>query len=134
MISKTIIVLSSLGVASRDRVKSDKNAISALIRRGLVRKVWKRGRVFFELTEVALPALDVVRCLLREEAKLRAIVAHPRRRAWYQALLEDPRFLDVHHVEAAEFRFLGDWRLQRVPTKSQLQLAQFRFYQQQGLA
>src|SRR3989338_4245535 len=111
--------LSLCGAVQRDRLKNDLDRVEALRRQGFLQKVYKRGRVFFELTEKALPLLDHVRLKLLEEAKLR-FALYPRRKHFYQALLEDVSFFDTSNKEAEDFLFLGDWRLNRPPTKSQL--------------
>lgn len=120
------------GVVPRSMVKNQLTAVAALCRAGVARKAYKRGRVFYELTEKALPALNAARLKLRAEAELRRQL-YPRRTAFYSALLEDLRFFDTTKEEAAVFRFLGDWQLRHPPVKSQLQLAQWRYYAQQGL-
>ena len=117
--------LVAFGVVARSNVKNDLSSVRTLMRQGLVEKVFKKGRVFYALTYKALPILDHVRLQLLEEAKLRAKL-YPRRRLLYQALLEDVRFLDTSKEEAERFRFLGDWRLNVSPTKSQLQLSQLK--------
>ena len=103
------------------------------MREGLVKKVYKKGKVFYELTEAALPLLDGYRKMLLEEAQLNYQL-YPRRRSFYNALLEDVRFLDTFKPDAQNFQFLGDWRLHESPLPSQLQLAQWRFYQKENVA
>ncbi len=133
MISKILSKSSEFGVVPRSMVKNELVALNRLIRQGLVRKVWKKGYVFYELTSASLPVLDILRCQKLQEAQLRALL-YPQRQAFYRALLQDIRFLDITNSEANYFRFLGDWRLHSTPTHSQLALSQLRFYQQRGLA
>jgi len=130
---KLLQKLSLFGVLSRDQVKNDLKTLASLARLKFLKKVYKKGRVFYELTEKALPALDCLRKKLLEEAKLKSHL-NPRQRSFYKTLLEDVRFLDTSKEEASHFRFLGDWRLNQEPVLSQLQLAQFRFYQEKNLA
>ena len=120
------------GVLEREKVKNEMPVVRSFVRRGLSRKVYIKGRVFYELTEKALPMLDHFRLMLLNEAKLKNIV-FPRRSHFYQALLEDVRFLDVADKEAKDFLFLGDWQLCREPVWSQLQLSQYRYYCDRGL-
>lgn len=123
--------LSRFGTAPRAAFKNDLSTLSLLIKSGLVQKVYKRGRVFYELTASSLDALNHIRLLILEEARLRMLV-HPRR-GIYHALLDDIRFLDTSAKEAEDFLFLGDWRLKDKPVKSQLMLAKHRFYEKRGL-
>lgn len=132
MKSKVFKKLSLFGVVDRTQVKNDLRVVHGLMRKGLVQKVWKKGRVFYELTQSALPALEHRRVMLLAEAQLnRQLVA--RRSAVYDALVEDLRFLDPTAPESQPFQFLSDWRLTRSPTWAQLQLSQYRYYQQQGI-
>lgn len=124
--------LSVFGVAGRNMVKNDLEAIRALIRSGYVKKAYKKGGVFYELTEDALPLLDARRKILQQLAELKCRL-YPRRQSFYRALLEDVRFLDPAKKEANKFLFLGDWQLNRPPVKAQLLLAQHRFYLNRGL-
>ncbi len=131
-ISNVIKKFSRFAVLSRADVKNELPAVSYLIRRGFVRKVYKNGRVFYELTEKALGPLEKVRLGLLAEAQLRKEIC-PRQRKFYKILLEDIRFLDTSDKEAKDFRFLGDWRLHMAPVESQLLLSKLRFYQRAGL-
>jgi hypothetical protein len=121
----------SSGVLTRDRVKNDLKEVTSLVRHGLVKKVYKQKRVFYELTVEALSLLNHVRLELLEEAALCSKL-YPRRKEFYLALLQDVRFFDTSKKEAKNFMFLGDWRLNMPPTQSQLELSQLRFYQEQG--
>lgn len=123
----------AFGVVSRAEVKNNLPVVRALMKEGVVKKVYKKGKVFYELTEDAVPLLDVYRKMLLEQARL-YYQLHPRRRPFYNALLEDVRFLDTSKADAQNFQFLGDWRLLEPPLLSQLQLAQWRFYQEMGFA
>lgn len=121
------------GVLSREQVKNQLAAVQALMRGHFVRKAHKKGFVFYELTENALPLLDHYRKQLLEDVQLQRAL-HPRRSAFYDALLTDLRFFDTTKPEAKEFQFLGDWRLNNPPLPAQLHLAQLRYYQAKGLA
>ena len=120
------------GVLSRGAVKNNLVEVRSLVRHRLLKKTYKKGRVFYELTERSLPVLDSVRVQLLEEAKLRRQL-YPRRKSMYQALLEDVRFLDTSKKESQDFLFLGDWRLGYEPVVPQLKLSQLRFYQERNL-
>lgn len=123
----------AFGVVSRAEVKNNLPMVRTLTKEGVVKKVYKKGKVFYELTAKSVPLLDTYRKKLLQEADLNYQL-HPRRHAFYGALLEDVRFLDTSKAEAKIFQFLSDWRLQEPPVLSQLQLAQWRFYQEMGLA
>lgn len=123
----------AFGVVTRAQVKNNLSQLSTLIRARLVKKVYKKGRVFYELTERAVPLLDNYRKKLLEEARLNYQL-YPRRRPFYNALLEDVRFLNTSKADAHNFQFLGDWRLQEPPLLPQLQLAKWRLYQEMGLS
>lgn len=124
--------LTAFGVVSRSQVKNDLPLVRALMKEGLVKKAYKKGKVFYELTEQALPLLEDYRNKLLAEARLNYQL-YPRRRRFYGSLLEDVRFLDDSKSEAEGFRFLGDWRLFETPLPAQLQLSQWRFYHEKGL-
>ncbi|MDO8493829.1 MAG: hypothetical protein Q7S68_00630 [Deltaproteobacteria bacterium] len=121
------------GAVAREKVKNDLKEVAYFVKLGFLKKAYKNRRVFYELTEKSLAVLDHLRLNLLEEAKLR-LSLYPQRKKFYEALLNDVRFLDTTKDESKEFQFLGDWRLTMTPTKSQLRLSQFRFYQSQGLA
>lgn len=119
------------GVLHREQVKNYFSLVNRLIRSGYVKKVYKKRKVFYELTEQALPLLDCLRGKMLEEVRLRSMLG---KKSWYRSLLEDLRFLDEKKPEAKEFLFLGDWQLRRPVVPSQLELSKLRFYQKQGLA
>lgn len=121
------------GVLPREQVKNQMVAVRALMRNKFVRKVHKKGYVFYELTEVTLPLLEHYRKQLFEGAQLQRAL-HPRRRSFYDALLTDLRFFDTTKPGAKQFQFLGDWRLNHPPLLAQLHLAQLRYYLSKGLA
>lgn len=121
------------GVVGRDQVKNDLPVVQALVRDGVVRKAYKKGRVFYELTGQAVSLLEEYRHKLLAEVRLSSQL-YPRRHSFYTALLEDVRFLDTSSPDARSFQFLGDWRLKETPLVSQLQLSQRRFYEKMGLA
>ena len=119
------------GVLHRNAVRSHKEALHRLMRKHLVRRVPKKGRVYYELTSNALDHLELYREQLVKEVELRARLRSRSR--VYRALLEDVRFLDTKKAEAYDFRFLGDWQLMLPVRKSQLALAKYRFYEKEGL-
>ena len=114
------------GVLHREAVKNDRAALGQLMRLGFVRKAYRNGRLFYELTEKAIPLLELQRIKLLEDARMHSIIEG--RSAFFHALLDDVRFLDDTSTEAKEFLFLGDWQLTRPVVSSQLSLAQLRFY------
>lgn len=114
------------GVVSRDAVKNVLAVIRKMARLGLVQRIRKRHRVFYELTPRALPLLDAQREILLAQARQCAQLA-PKSSA-YRALLSDIRFFNPDHPAAQAFLFLGDWDLQRPAARYQLALAQARFY------
>lgn len=114
------------GVLHREAVKNELTALKRLLRGGFVAKSYKQGRVFYELTEKALPLLEHHRKKLLAEAGMRACL--PKAPAFYSALLEDVRFVDEKSAEAREFLLLGDWQLVRPLVPAQLTLAKHRFY------
>lgn len=117
---------SRFGVVHREAVKNDRAALKHLMSRGFARKVSRSGRVFYELTEKALPLLECQRRKLLEDARMHAMIN--KRSAVYRALLDDVRFLDETNPEAQKFIFLGDWQLKKPVVHAQLLLSQLRFY------
>lgn len=115
------------GVLHRDEVKNDMAAVGRLVRHGLLRKVHRKKKVFYELTEKAIPILEARRKALIEEIKILAALHKPP--SIFHALLEDVRFLDEKHNAADRFRFLMDWQIQRPVVLSQLELAKLRYYE-----
>lgn len=115
------------GVLHREEVKNNLPTVNKLMRNGFVQKTYKSGRVFYELTEKALPLLEHHRKKLLEEVKMRALLES--RNTFYPSLLDDVRFLDEKKAEAKEFLFLGDWQLNRPVVLPQLELAKLRFYE-----
>jgi hypothetical protein len=114
----------SSGLLHRSQVRNYTSELESLLKRGLVKKMHVKGKVFYALTEQSLPLLDEYRHMLLHSAKLNSQL-YPRS-AFYKALLNDPRFLDESHPEAQEFLFLGDWQLHRRPTLTQLELQKQR--------
>jgi hypothetical protein len=114
------------GVLHREAVKNDRVALGRLVRKGFVRKAYRSGRLFYELTEKALPLLEGQRMKLLEDARMHALIEGQS--AFFRALLEDVRFLDEASPEAEAFVFLGDWQLNRPVVPAQLELARLRFY------
>lgn len=126
--SKLVAKLARYGVMHRGEVKNDAVPLMRLLRKGLVRKVYQQGRVFYELSDRTIPLLEHHRKKLLEEAALRALLEqHTDTYIW---LLTDVRFFDETHPEAEEFLFLGDWQLTRPLVSGQLELAKLRYYQQ----
>jgi hypothetical protein len=124
--------MSHFGALSRSAVKNDRADLRYLLKNGLVRKVVRKGRVFYELTEKALPLLDEYRqVLLHKASLLNRLTPHAK---LYRALLGDLRFLDEKNPRAEEFRLLGDWHLMRPVVSSQLKLSQMRYYSEQGVS
>lgn len=129
MSSKLLSLLAKFarhGVLHREAVKNEMAALKRLLRGGFVSKIYKQGRVFYELTEKTLPLLDHHRKKLLAEVEIRATL--PKAPAFYSALLEDVRFVDEKSPEAKEFLLLGDWQLARPLVPAQLALAKHRFY------
>lgn len=127
---KTINIIRRLaqdGVIHRDDVKNDMDVIKRLIYHGLLRKIHRGRKVFYELTELALPVLELWRRALLEEIKILALLHKPP--SIFHALLDDTRFLDEGHNIAEQFKFLGDWQVQRPVVPAQLELAKLRYYQ-----
>ncbi len=123
---------SHFGVLPRAAVKNQEDDLRPLLWCHFVRKVPKKGRVFYELTEKSLPLLEEYRQVLQHKASLlRKLTPHAK---FYRALLEDLRFLDETNPRAEEFRFLGDWHLTRPVMASQLKLSQMRYYREHGLS
>lgn len=114
------------GVLRRDEVKNDIQMLKRLIRVGLVNKVHREGRVFYELTQKALPMVEIFRKMILEEVHLR-LMLNPRS-PFYSALIEDLRFLDENCPEAQSFMLLGDWQIRSPVVPAQLELAKLRFY------
>lgn len=130
MLDKTLNIferLSQNGVLHRDDIKNDMPVINRLLYHGLVRKITRNKKVFYELTPKSLPILEVRRRALLEDIKILAALHKPP--SVFHALLDDVRFLDDEHAVAEQFKFLGDWQIQRPVVPSQLELAKIRYYQ-----
>ena len=118
--------MAKFGVVSRDAVKHFNESLRRLMGINLVRKVFKKGRVYFEFTKEALPLLENYRKeLLARLEKLRLVF--PRKKV-FSTLLSDLRFLDESEPLAGEFRFLGDWQLKEPVVRSQLELAKLKYF------
>jgi len=115
------------GVLHRDEAKNDMEAIERLVYHGLLRKFHRGKKVFYELTESSVPVLELWRKALLEEVRVLAFLHKPP--SVFHALLDDVRFLDEDHVVAEQFKFLGDWQLQRPVVPAQLELSKIRYYQ-----
>jgi hypothetical protein len=116
------------GVLHRERVKNNPEMLKLFVKCGFVQKIYRSGRVFYELTEAAVPLLEQYRKKLLEEVKL-CLAISPSSRV-FEALLNDVRFLDERNLDADPFLFLGDWQLTRLVTPSRLELAKLRFYKE----
>lgn len=124
--------MSRYGVVSRSDTKNDLPALHYFLKNNVARRVVQKRRVFYELTEKALPLLEKRRqVLLHEASLLKQLIPHGK---VYRALLEDLRFLDEKNPQAEYFRLLGDWHLLRPVVSSQLALAQLRYYQALGFS
>lgn len=130
-LSNTLLKLLSHGTVHRERVKNEWPAILRLCRRGFVQKTYRRGKVFYELTPKSLPLLEHGRRMLLEQAQLEAAVS---RSPFYNALLNDVRFMDETSPLAKRFMLLGDWQLTKPVVPSQLELSKLRYYHHLGLA
>ena len=86
------------GVLHREQVKNDILALDRLINLGFVCKVYNSGRVFYELTEAAIPPLEQYRKKLLEEARL--CLALNRNSQVFDSILGDLRFLDDSNPDA----------------------------------
>jgi hypothetical protein len=113
-------------VLPREETRNYMAEVKTLLRQGYARKLHVRGRVFYALTNKALPLLEDYRQSLLFSAKVQARL-HKRSR-FYQALLGDLRFLDEKSKEASAYLFLGDWQLHRPVTELQLDLAKQRYW------
>lgn len=123
--------LARQGVLHRNQVLGYGVALAHLQRAGLVVRVPKRRRVYYELTPRALEQVEKYRQQLVKKLETQAALS-PRSTV-YRALLEDIRFLNKTKPEAQEFMLLGDWQLTLPVRKNQLRLAQYRFYEKEGL-
>lgn len=118
--------LTKFGVVHREEVKHFAPHLQGLVKRKLLRKVYRRGKVYYEFTDQSLPFLEDYRQGLYSRVKnLRE--GFPRRKV-YSALLGDLRFLDESDPVAEDFRFLGDWQLKEPVVPSQLALAKARYF------
>ena len=130
MLDNLLYKFSRFGVLPREAVKNDVLNLRYLLKNGLVRKVLKKGRVFYELTEKSLPLLEDCRNVLLHEASLMSRLTPNSR--FFQSLVKDLRFLDEKHPRAEDYRLLGDWHLQRPVVAGQLALSKMRYYRQRG--
>lgn len=119
------------GTLHREQVKNELLMVQRLCRRGVLKKTFHRGKVFYELTPQAVPLLEHSRKILLEQAQLEAALS---RSSFFRALLGDLRFLNEKDPLAKHFMFLGDWQLTKPVVPSQLELSKLRFYQSKGLA
>jgi len=127
--SKTLNIIRRLarnGAIHRDEAKNDMDTIKKLVYHGLLRKFHRGKKVFYELTEFSVPVLELWRRVLLEEARVLAFLHKPP--SIFHTLLDDVRFLDERHAVAKQFKFLGDWQLQRPVVPAQLELSKMRYY------
>src|SRR3990167_219754 len=116
-----------LGVLQREAVKNYSSELKDLLHKKFLHKVYKKGRVFYELTEKALPLAEEYRLMLFHLTKLHSQLTPQAK--FYRALLGELRFLDEKHPLASEYQLLGDWQLNRPVVPGQLALAKLRYYQ-----
>ncbi len=124
--------LSRFGVLPRSAVRNDSDELRCLLRKKLVRKTSKKGRVFYELTHHSLPLLEEQRQVFLHKAALMSQLVPQTK--FYRGLLDNLRFLDEKHSESSAFLFLGDWQLTRPVLASQVELSKLRYYVSQGMA
>lgn len=132
MVNETLRIFGLLarnGVVHRDEVKNNISVIERFVYHGLVRKVCRSKKVFYELTVKALPILESRRKALLEDIRTLADLHKPP--SIYHVILDDVRFLDEQHEAAEQFKFLGDWQFQRPVVPSQIELAKLRYYQKE---
>lgn len=115
------------GVVHREVTKNDLPSLHFLLKQGFATRLYKKGKVFYGLTEKSLHLLENHRQVLLSQALL--LHQMHSKSQFYWALLEDLRFFDDKKSEAQDFKFLGDWQLHRPPDKYQLALAQERFFE-----
>lgn len=120
------------GVVERKAVRNQLNILKELIRHGYVKKIYKKGFVFYELTEKALPLIEIYRYYLKVLTEI-GIHFDLRNRKTYEALFGDVRFLDTETKLAQKFLLLGDWQLTRKIVSAQLLLSKHRYYLKKGL-
>lgn len=119
------------GTLHREQLKNELHLVRRLCKRGVLKKTYHRGKVFYELTPQAVPLLEHSRKILLEQAQLEASLS---RSSFFNALLGDLRFLNEKDPHAKHFMFLGDWQLTKPVVPSQLELSKLRYYQSRGLA
>lgn len=133
MVNESLNLLNRLaiwGVLHRDQTKNERKALQRFLKKGYVSKVYRKKKVFYQLTEKALPLLEWHRQQLVCRARLEQAFKGRTSRL-YSALLGDLRFMDESRKEAESYRFLGDWQLLRPINKYGLTLSQERFYESQ---
>lgn len=118
------------GVLHRDQTKNERKALQRFLKKGYVSKVYRKKKVFYQLTEKALPLLEWYRQQLVCRARLEEAFKG-RTSLLYSALLGDLRFMNESSKEATSYRLLGDWQLLRPVNKYGLALSQERFYENQ---
>ena len=119
--------LSQNGVLPRQEVRNELAHVRRWQRLGYVKKVFRKGRVYFELTEKALPLLETYRQGLLAKAQVEAQL-NPQSNQ-LKALLHDLRFLDPKSKVAKKYQLLGDWQLCYPVQANHLKLAKLRFYE-----
>lgn len=127
---KLLSRLGAWGVLHRDQTKNEVKALRRFLKKGYVSKVYRKKKVFYQLTETALPLLEWYRQQLVFRVRIEQALKG-RASPFYAALLGDLRFLDESRREAEPYRFLGDWQLLRPVNKYGLALSQERFYEGQ---
>lgn len=123
--------LFKFGVIPRAAARNYPSELKDLLHKKWVQKARKKGRVFYELTEKAVPLAEEYRLMLFHKTRIKAqVTPHSK---FYRSLLGELRFLDDQHPLVLDYQLLGDWQLTRPLVPSQLALAKLRYYQQQNL-
>ena len=120
-------LLARHGVLHRGEFTNCRPSLQRLLKKRYVKKAHLHGKVYYQLTENALPLLDDYRNKQLYSVLIQTKL-QPRARV-YQAMLGDLRFLDEKNAEAQKYMFLGDWQLRRKVTAAQLELAQQRYFE-----
>src|SRR4029434_4568590 len=122
--------LMKFGVVHREEVKHYTPQLQALLKKKYLRKTYRKGKVFYELTEDALGFLENYRQgRLLELKDLNDF--YPRHKVYASLVKGDLRSLDETDPQAEEFRFLSDWQFTHPVGKSQLALSKARYFDKQ---
>ena len=118
------------GVANPTDLRNFFAELLSLQRQGLVVKKRKGAKVYYELSDSALPLLNTYREMLLNEAKVEAYLRPKNQQL--KALLEDLRFLNPRTETAEKYKFLGDWQLKYPVLPNHLKLAHLKYYEQEN--